>query len=80
MEACEWFSLVVSPFAAESDWVKDELFWAMENRPTRIVPIIKETCDLYRFHIRLPRIQHGDYAGGRAAARQKLLAAFAESK
>jgi hypothetical protein len=31
MEACEWFSIVVSPAAAESDWVKDELFWAMQN-------------------------------------------------
>jgi hypothetical protein len=80
MEACEWFSLVVSPFAAESDWVKDELFWAMENRPTRIVPIIKQKCDLYKFHIRLPRIQHVDFTDGRAAAKQKLLAAFAESK
>lgn len=78
MQACEWFSLVVSPAAAESDWVKDELFWAMENRPTRIVPIIMKKCDLYKFHIRLPRIQHVDFTGNRTVACQKLLAAFNE--
>jgi hypothetical protein len=79
MEACDWFSVVVSPAAAESDWVKDELFWAMQNRPTRIVPIIMTKCDLYKFHIRLARIQHVDFTTGRTVARQKLLAVFGQS-
>jgi hypothetical protein len=78
LQVCEWFSLVVSPAAAKSDWVKDELFWAMENRPTRIVPIIMKKSDLYQFHIRLPRIQNIDFTVDRTAACQKLLAAFAD--
>jgi hypothetical protein len=79
MKACEWFLLVVSPSAAESDWVKDELFWAMQFRPTRIVPIIMRKCDLYQFHIRLPRIQHVDFTESKTVARQKLLALFAQA-
>src|SRR5208283_4187886 len=73
MEASDWFTLVVSPAAAESEWVKDELFWAMEYRPARIIPIIKEHCDLYRFHLRLPRIEHVDFTRSTDIAEKRLL-------
>ncbi len=62
MESSDWFLLVVSPRAADSDWVKSELFWAFHHRPTRIIPAIMEHCDLWQFDIRLPRIQHVDFA------------------
>lgn len=73
MEACDWFSLVVSPASADSEWVKDELFWAMQHRPARIVPIIKEHSDLYKFHIRLPRIEHVDFTEKLETAERKLI-------
>ncbi len=73
MEKCDWFLLIVSPRAAESEWVKDELFWAIHHRPTRIVPTIMEHCDLWQFHIRLPRIQHVDFAAGGHEARRLLV-------
>jgi hypothetical protein len=73
LESCDWFMLVVSPRAAKSEWVKDELFWAIDHRPTRIVPVIMERCDLYKFHIRLPRIQHADFTVDAKAAKQRII-------
>ena len=64
------------PLPPRSDWVKDELFWAMQYRPTRIIPIVMTKCDLYKFHIQLPRIQHVDFTENKTVARQKLLALF----
>jgi hypothetical protein len=76
MERCDWFLLVVSPRAADSEWVKDELNWAVHYRPTRIVPVVMEECNLWQFHIRLPRIQHIDFTREAESARRKLLARF----
>lgn len=73
LSECDWFALVASKSSAKSEWVKDELNWAISNRPTRIVPIIMEKCDLYDFHIRLPRIQHVDFTQNPAAARSDLV-------
>jgi hypothetical protein len=76
MEACDWFLLVVSPRAATSEWVKDELNWAVYNRPTRIVPVIMEQCNLWAFHIRLPRIQHIDFSSNIEIGRGRLVSMF----
>jgi hypothetical protein len=76
MEACDWFLLVVSPRSAESEWVKDELNWAIYFRPLQIVPVIMEQCNLWSFHIRLPRIQHIDFTRDRHRAKEKLVARF----
>src|SRR5262249_41691761 len=73
MKSCEWFLLVVSPRAAESEWVKDELNWALYHRPTRVVPVIMEDCNLWEFHIRLPRIQHIDFRDDERSARHELV-------
>jgi hypothetical protein len=73
MSSCAWFVLIVSEAASKSDWVKDEGFWAMEHRRTKIVPIILERCDLYKFHIRLPRIQYVDFTRNQTTGRRKLL-------
>jgi hypothetical protein len=73
LTTCDWFALVVSRDSAKSEWVKDELHWAFANRPKRIVPIVMERCDLYEFHIRLPRIQFVDFSGTDADARHRLI-------
>jgi len=76
LESCDWFLLVVSPRSASSEWIKDELNWAVYNRPTRIVPVIMEPADFWSFHIRLARIQNVDFTRDTKAARQELLATF----
>lgn len=76
LESSEWFLLVASPRAARSEWVKDELNWAMHNRPTRIVPVVMEPCNLWDFHIRLPRIQHIDFTDLVDDARTALIQRF----
>lgn len=73
LESCDWFCVVVSEKSATSDWVRDELFWAMQYRPARIIPIIKVHCDLYRFHIRLPRLHFVDLSQSSAVEQQKLI-------
>jgi hypothetical protein len=73
MESCDWFVLVVSPRAATSEWIKDELNWALYHRPTRIIPVIMETVNLWEFHIRLPRIQHIDFIEDSKYSRRELL-------
>ena len=45
LEQCDWFLIALSPDAIKSQWVKDELFWAIDNRPERIIPVMIEECD-----------------------------------
>ena len=79
LESCDWFLLVVSPRAARSEWVKDELNWAVYNRPTRIVPVIMQDCNLWDFHIRLPRIQNIDFTHDLISAQRDLVAMFRQA-
>ena len=79
MESCDWFLLVVSPRAAKSEWIKDELNWAVYNRSTRIVPVIMESCNLWDFHIRLPRIQNIDFTHDVGSAKKALVGMFREA-
>jgi hypothetical protein len=69
----DWFVLVMSPHSAHSEWVKDEISWAIDNRQGRIIPLLIEKCDLREFHIRLPRIQHIDFWKDPRQAREKLI-------
>ncbi len=64
LEACNWFLIVLSPAALESEWVKDELFWAIDNRPDHIIPVIIEPCDPSGLHIRMRRLQVLSLTGG----------------
>jgi serine/threonine protein kinase len=73
LESCEWFILVMSPGAALSEWVKDEVYWAIENRFRRIIPIMIDECDPRIFHIRIARIQHIDFRSDIENAWPKLL-------
>src|ERR1700754_1889651 len=57
LESSDGVLLVMSPNAATSEWVKDELNWAINNRPDRLIPIRYKVCKPEDFHIRLPRIQ-----------------------
>jgi hypothetical protein len=71
--ACDWFLVALSPHSAKSEWVKDELHWAMDNKQGRIIPVLIEPCELQQFHIRLPRIQVLNFASNREASQEKLV-------
>ena len=73
LKSSKWFVLVLSPRSAVSEWVKDEIAWAIEERPNFIIPILIEDCDMRSFHIRLPRIQCVDFRAGSSESRHKLI-------
>ena len=60
LESCEWYLIVMSQHSVKSEWVKDELIWAIDNRPENLVPVMIEDCEPEDFHIRLRRIQFAD--------------------
>ena len=57
LENSDWFIVVMSPRSAKSDWVRQEVHWAMEERKGRIVPLLLETCNKDDFHVGLRAIQ-----------------------
>jgi len=74
LENSKWFILVMSLSAAKSEWVKDEVHWAMDERQENIIPILIDDCDTKAFHIRLPRIQRLDFRTDLHDARENLVA------
>lgn len=76
LESCEWFLLVMSSQSVSSDWVKDELHWAIDKRSDRIIPVLIEDCNLRDFHIRLARLQYVDFRTPSREARAQLLKLF----
>ena len=40
LKSSKWFVLVMSPQSAASEWVKDEIAWAIDERPDNIIPIL----------------------------------------
>ncbi|HJN53415.1 MAG: TIR domain-containing protein [Pseudomonadales bacterium] len=73
LKECDWFMLVLSPNAINSEWVKDELFWAIENRPDHVIPVLISECNPQDLHIRLNRLQFIDFAKDIDASQQEIL-------
>lgn len=73
LESSDSFIVVMSEQAAESEWVKDEVHWAIDYRPNRIFPILIDDCDPRDFHIRMARIEHVDFREDAGTARLALL-------
>jgi len=76
LESCEWFLVVMSPRSSSSEWVKDEVHWAIDKRPNGIIPVLMEACDLRDFHIRMARIQYVDFRNPTPESRVQLLELF----
>lgn len=76
LKSSDWLIVVLSPRSAVSKWVKDELHWAMENLPGRIVPMLIETCEFEKFHIRLPRLQCINFIENKQSAIQEVVRYF----
>jgi TIR domain len=47
LKRCDWFVVLLSSASVQSDWVKEELMYAMSQARyrSRIVPVILEDCD-----------------------------------
>ena len=74
LRSCGWFLLVMSPASAESEGIKAELAWALENRRGRVIPLLIEDCEQDKFPLAVRAIQYIDFRTPDAAARQRLLA------
>jgi len=61
LEASEWFLVVVSENSAESNHVKDEVAWALDNRPGKIIPIVIDDCMPDSINLGMKRIQFADF-------------------
>jgi serine/threonine protein kinase len=77
LDSCDWFLIVLSPRSATSEWVKDELHWAIDKRPNRIIPVLIEDCEPRDFHIRMARIQYVDFRRPSPENREQLMRLFA---
>jgi hypothetical protein len=73
LKDCTWFLVAMSPRAANSQWVKDEVDWAFANRRGKIIPVLIDDCDSDDFHLGMAGIQHLDFRGDSADARRRLL-------
>ena len=76
LKDCEWFLVVLSPRAVDSEWVRNEVHWALEHRKDRVVSVLFEDCDPIELHLKLPRIQYIDFRANPEWAREKLLAVW----
>jgi hypothetical protein len=73
LRSCNWFLLVMSPRSANSEWVKDELHFAISQLGGSIIPVMIDDCDPYEFHVRIARIQMIDMRSDRDRAKRRLL-------
>jgi TIR domain len=72
----DWVMVILSPTAVQSDWVRSEVHWALENRVGRVMPVRLEPCDPSELHIKLAGIQYADWGSDPTAARLRLAALF----
>lgn len=73
LKTSDWFLVVMSPRSVESDWVRAEIHWAMDERRRRFVPVIMEDCDWQDTHLMIRTIQHVDFRHNVEEARLRLL-------
>lgn len=78
LESCDWYLLVMSRRSAASPWVKDELFWAIDQRPESIIAVRIDDCEWREFHIRLARTQNIDMRSDPAEGQRRLIELFRE--
>ena len=65
LDRCDWFSILLSPYATSSMWVKRELLFALRTKRygDRIVPIVCRPCDTARLSWTLDDFQAVDLTG-----------------
>ncbi|WP_020504617.1 TIR domain-containing protein [Lamprocystis purpurea] len=70
----DWFIVVLSPDAQQSEWVQSETHWALEHLRGRVIPVMARGCDPGELHLRLGTIQYIDFRSNPAQAAARLLA------
>jgi hypothetical protein len=75
LDRCDWFVVLLSPDAASSFWVKQELLFALQDVRYRrhIVPLRYRDCDVKRLSWTLPSIQMIDFSSDFHAGCRDLL-------
>jgi len=63
LRRCDWFAVVLSANSVESVWVKHELTYALrqDRFRGRIIPIMRELCDIERLSWTLHEFQIVDF-------------------
>ncbi len=75
---CDWFLLLLSPAAVDSEWVKRELLYALNDKryKSRILPIVYQNCDMNRLSWTLGSYQHIDFTGRFDVGYRELMRAW----
>lgn len=75
LRQCDWFLVVLSPEALNSDWVKQETQQAMADHRYRgkVIPVLAKRCDWRSLHQNIARYQLFDYVGKPQEAEARLL-------
>ena len=76
LKSSDWFLVVLSPHAIQSEWVEAEVQWAIRHRQGRIVPVLIGECDPADLNLQLIRIQHIDCRLDWSAASASLLSVW----
>jgi len=78
LKACDWFLVVLSPAAVESEWVSREVQLAMSDKRLydngRIIPVLCLPCEWQKLHPKLAEFQLFDFSINAEEANSKLLA------
>jgi hypothetical protein len=63
LERCDWFTIIISPGAVQSMWVKRELSFALRQArfDEKIVPILYRPCDPHPLSWTLLSVQMVDF-------------------
>jgi len=60
LKQCDWFLIVISASPTQSDWVRAEVHWAIENMKGHVIPIHLNACKPENLHLKLSAIQYID--------------------
>ena len=73
---CNWFLLVLSPAAVDSEWVKRELVYALQSRRYRkhIAPLLLKSCKIDKLSWTLSGFQSVDFRKSFEDGARELLA------
>lgn len=80
LQASQWFTVVMSPNATKSEWVRLEVHWASEHRQGKIIPIMMSDCNPWEVHMRLGYLQYVDFRSEPENARNALLSILTARK
>jgi len=74
LHAADWFVVLLSPNAVQSEWVQAEIHWALENKRGRVIPLMISPCNPSDAHLRLGTLQYIDFTSDPDLGRDRLLA------